>query len=287
MIKFQEPFNSIRLICFKLILKFKWWLKNYDKCYYDSDTKLCLENENDYVENIMKTLNSNRKRYVTKLPFIENVPDTNHIILAKKGSENLVFKLCKNLGQLWEFDNILNDCLQEGILEEISPISKIDTVHYLPHWAVIKEDRETTKTQIVFDVSAKYRHKKSLNSMHSPGPCLLSHIFGILVWFQLQKIEIVADITKAFLQIAIDKDQRNFLWIIWYEKVFAQNPTVKILRFARVFGLTSCSFILNRMVRINLARYLRDKQIKEIILKLIKDFYVDNVTSSFHNQIEG
>ena len=81
----------------------------------------------------MKTLNSNRKRYVTKLPFIENVPDTNHIILAKKGSENLVFKLCKNLGQLWEFDNILNDCLQEGILEEISPISKIDTVHYLPH----------------------------------------------------------------------------------------------------------------------------------------------------------
>ena len=73
---------------------------------------------------------------------------------------------------------------------------------------------------------------------------MLPPIFDILVRFRLGKIGIVADIKKAFLQIAIDEDQRYFLRIIWYKNVFAQNPTVKILRFARlVFGLTLSTFI--------------------------------------------
>ena len=41
------------------------------------------------------------------------------------------------------------------------------------------------------------------------------------------------------------------------------------------------------MVRIHLQKYLRDEHIKEIIQKLIGDIYVDDVTSSLNNQIEG
>ena len=124
--------------------------------------------------------------------------------------------------------------------------------------------------------------------MLDPGPCLLPNIFDILVRFRLEKIGIVADIKKAFLQIAIDEDQRDFLGMIWYENVFAQNPTVKILRFVRVvFGLISSPFILNRTVRIHLQKYLRDEHIKEVIQKLIGDLNVDDVTSSFNNQTEG
>ena len=39
---------------------------------YDSGTKLCMENENDYIENFKKILKLDGKPYVTKLPFIEN-----------------------------------------------------------------------------------------------------------------------------------------------------------------------------------------------------------------------
>ena len=117
---------------------------------------------------------------------------------------------------------------------------------------------------------------------------MLHRIFDILVRFWLGKVGIVADIKKAFLQIAIDEDQRDFLWMIWYENVLAQNPTGKILRIARiVFGLTLSFFILNRTVRIHLQQYLRDEHIKEIIQKLIRDLYVDDVTSSLNNQTEG
>ena len=135
---------------------------------------------------------------------------------------------------------------------------------------------------------ARFQEEKSLNDMLDPGPCLLPCIFDILVRFRLGKIGIVADIKKVFLQIAVDEDERGFLRMIWYKNVFAQNPTVKILRFARVvFDLTSSPFILNGTVRIHLQKYLRDEHNKEIIQKLIEELYVDDVTSSLNNEIEG
>ena len=65
---------------------------------YDSDTKLCIENKNDYIENFKKTLKFDGKQYVTKLPFLENsenLPD--NYILAKKRTENLISKLGKKI----------------------------------------------------------------------------------------------------------------------------------------------------------------------------------------------
>ena len=87
----------------------------------------------------------------------ENLPD--NYILAKKRTKNLVSKLRKNPEELRENDNIINDCLKDDILEEVSPINKTDAVHCLPHRAVAKKERETTKSRIAFDASAKYKTK--------------------------------------------------------------------------------------------------------------------------------
>lgn len=40
---------------------------------------------------------------------------------------------------------------------------------YLPHFPVVKPDRETTKIRLVYDVSAKY-NESCLNDMTSNGP---------------------------------------------------------------------------------------------------------------------
>ena len=71
----------------------------------------------------------------------------------------MVSKLRKNPDQLRKYDNIINNYLKDSILEEFSPNNKTDSVHYLPHRAVLKEERETTKAQIIFDASAKYQDK--------------------------------------------------------------------------------------------------------------------------------
>ena len=58
--------------------------------------------------------------------------------------------------------------LKEGILEKVPIDFKTDNVHYLPHRAVVKEDGETTKARNVFDASAKYKNKLSLNEVFGP-----------------------------------------------------------------------------------------------------------------------
>ena len=45
-------------------------------------------------------------------------------------------------------------------------------VFYLPHHAVIREDKQTTKTRVVFDASERDLNGVSLNSCLEAGPAL-------------------------------------------------------------------------------------------------------------------
>ena len=83
-----------------------------------------------------------------------------------------------------EYDNIFKNYLNEGIIEEVKDESAIPgCVHYLPHRAVIRSDKETTK--VVFDVSAKLPKSPSLNECLYAGLCLLSLVYDILLRFRL------------------------------------------------------------------------------------------------------
>jgi len=53
-------------------------------------------------------------------------------------------------------------------------------VHYLPHKAVVRNDKITTKTRMVFDASAKDKHKFSLNECLATGPSLTPSLFSVL-----------------------------------------------------------------------------------------------------------
>ena len=74
-------------------------------------------------------------------------------------------------------------------------------VHYIPHREVIREDRDTNKFRIVYDGSAKIKNGISLNDCLETGPCMLPHIFGILIRFRSFKYVITIDIKSAFLNI--------------------------------------------------------------------------------------
>ena len=110
------------------------------------------------------------------------------------------------------FRDVIKEQIEQGIVEVVpDPDSmQADKVCYLPHHAVIRQDKETTKLRIVYDASAKSTGP-SLNECLQIGPKFDQCILDILQRFRTQKIALTADIEKAFLMISIHKKDRDVL----------------------------------------------------------------------------
>ena len=90
-----------------------------------------------------------------------------------------------------------------------------DVIHYLPHHAVIRHDKETTKVRVVYDASAR-SGGPSLNDCLYTGPKFNQRILEISLRFRSYPVAFIADIEKAFLMISVnprDRDVLRFLWV--------------------------------------------------------------------------
>ena len=103
----------------------------------------------------------NGKRYVTKLPFKSEhdmLPD--NFEMCKQRLKSLKKRLNNNPELLNEYDKIIADYKNKGIVEVVHDPgwdTEPGGVHYLPHRAVIRADKETTKVRVVFDASANVK----------------------------------------------------------------------------------------------------------------------------------
>uniref|UniRef100_A0A1X7TAN6 Uncharacterized protein n=1 Tax=Amphimedon queenslandica TaxID=400682 RepID=A0A1X7TAN6_AMPQE len=110
------------------------------------------------------------------------------------------------------YDKVIQDQLSHGMVEIVQHPNVVigNRVHYLPHHAVIKKDKETTKLRVVYDASSK-TVGPSLNECLVAGPKLQQQIFDILVTFRTYPVAFAADIEKAFLNIEIAPQDRDVL----------------------------------------------------------------------------
>ena len=128
----------------------------------------------------------------------------------------------------------------------------VERVHYLPHHAVVRQDKQTTKVWVVYDASAK-SEGSSLNECLHVGPKFNQRIFEILLRFRIHHVALIA---KAFLMICIVPRDRDVLQFLWVENPMNEHAEAKIFRFKRVvFGVASSPFLLNATVRHNLECY--------------------------------
>ena len=79
---------------------------------------------------------------------------------------------------------------------------------------------------------------------------------------------------KAFLQINVNENDRDYLRFLWFDKIFSDQPKMVRNRFVRVvFGVTSSPFCLNGTIRKHVQSYDFDK---EFIDKVLSSFFVDD-----------
>ena len=77
--------------------------------------------------------------------------------IASNRLNSLINHLNENNTLKGEYNGILVDYYKHGIIEEVKECGHVNPgeVHYLRHKVVYRTDKETTKTPIVFDASAK------------------------------------------------------------------------------------------------------------------------------------
>ena len=127
----------------------------------------------------------------------------------------------------------------------------------------------------MYDASAK-DPGTSLNDCLHTGPSLDTLIFDILIRFRVYKVAMIADIEKAFLNIAIAPEHRDYLRFFWVDDIRSESPNIVTLRFARlVFGLTCSPAILNAVLHQHLTQYSTIDP--SFVTKVLKSLYVDDL----------
>ena len=115
-----------------------------------------------------------------------------------------------------------------------------DSKWYLPHFAILKPNKATTKIIIVFDASAKYEGT-SLNDVIYSGPKLQRELIDVLLRFRCHPIAVVCDIVEMYLRIQIPEADRAYHRFHWRECDQSRDP--EEYEFSRVvLGITSSPF---------------------------------------------
>ena len=161
------------------------------------------------------------------------------------------------------------------MIERVVELERPDGVYLIPHLAVIRKEASTTKLRVLYDASEK--SSKEGTSVHK-GPSLTPLLFDILIRFREKRVALTGDIEKAFLNIEVDKEDRDFLRFLWFDDVYHPPSKVVVYRFCRVvFGLNASPFLLNATLRHHISKY-KDED-TEFVRKIIESFYVDDLVT--------
>ena len=244
--------------------------------------------DKDVLDDFNKSVQFDGQHYSVRLPFAcdtSTLPD--NFSLCKTRLNTLIHKLSSDPSKLKEYDAIMRKWDEDGITENVDRNTEtIGPVHYLPHRAVIKEDRTTTKMRICMDASAHRRGSPSLNEVLEAGKCMLPKLFDVLVRWRVWKYALISDIKSAFLQIRVDEKDRDYLRFLWVDDVTKENPEIVAKRFTSVlFGLKSSPFLLGATLthHINKYRDINDKFVE----MFLRDLYMDDNTTGVNDVETG
>ena len=100
-----------------------------------------------------------------------------------------------------EYNQIIEGYINKGYVKGLEKDPETESKKlYLSHFAVIKPDKETINTRIIFDTSA-VQDGTSLNNIIYQGSKLQRDLVNMLLRFKRDPLAIVGDISETYLQI--------------------------------------------------------------------------------------
>ena len=145
------------------------------------------EEDDDFKKRFKESIQHNGQRYEAELQrkeFHKRLPD--NFLIAKKRLKSMLRKLKTKHELFKRYNDYFHEQLDRGFIEEVPQDDNgpDDWTHYIPHHAVIKEDRETTKVRIVFDASCSSSENSSLNQYLEAGQSMIPELYDVMLRFR-------------------------------------------------------------------------------------------------------
>ena len=258
------------------------------KQLYDLDVLGIKDTGEDVFEEFKDNISKDEDgRYSVKLPWKKGnffLPNNKQMCQARLASQ--LKKLKKSPDDLKTYDDVIRQQMKDGIVEPVPETPDGKHVHYIPHHAVIRREAETTKLRIVYDCSAKeQKYDKSMNDCLHIGPPLQPLLYGILLRFRMYSVALLGDIQQAFLQIKVDKEDRDAMRFLWPKDVSKEDSEIQELRFTRViFGSGPSPFLLGATIRQHMEQYKPEDP--EFVDRVTKSLFVDDMACGGANTAE-
>lgn len=232
------------------------------------------------------TIRNDSGRYVVRLPFRSEDPECQYgksREIALRRFRSLESKLIKNPTLYEEYRNVLKEYLELNHMECITEQEEIDNEKavYLPHHAVVREDKETTKVRVVFDASCKGINNVSLNDDLLIGPKLQQDLRHILMRWRCHPVCFVADLVKMYRQVlTTDTDFQRILW-----RFSPDEPIRHYKLLTLTFGTACAPYMavkaLQQLAKDNEAKLPRAANIT------LHDYYMDDLLSGCESEDEA
>ncbi|XP_057381572.1 uncharacterized protein LOC130704107 [Daphnia carinata] len=214
-------------------------------------------------------------RYCTPIPWkTDKWRLEKNFLMAKGRLESLLNRLKKTPALLSAYHQEIEQLRVQNFVEKAD--LNYDGLHtYLPHHPVIRQDKTTTKIRPVFDGAAKSKFGPSLNDVLETGPNLNPDLLAVLMRFRLNRIAWIADIEKAFLNIALHPEDSEAVRFLWVTEPETSGSPLVAYKWKRVpFGLSSSPFLL----RVTLNKHLDGMEplYSTTVKQLKEQIYVDD-----------
>ena len=223
-------------------------------------------------------------RYQVQIPWKDGHPDLpNNYDMAVRRLECTEKRLHKDQTVKSAYCKTIEQYLGKGYIHKLEQSNKDDKCWYLPHFPVIRTDKVTTKTRIVFDASATYKGE-SLNQTIDQGPKLQQQLTNVLLRFRKNPVALVCDVAEMYLRVEIAEKDRSYFRFLWRD--MDKNKVPAIYEFSRVVFGVNCSPFLAQLVAQEHARQLSE-QFPLASDTILKSTYMDDSMDSVDSVNDG
>lgn len=258
------------------MLKGFWEIDSYGTKMNDTSSSPMSLNDKAVLKNTEESMIYKDGHYEVKVPWKQKPILPNNYELALKRLESTKKKLKKDPYIEKLYKETIDNYVEKGYLRKVPEEEKTLTKWYLPHFPVIRLDRETTKVRIVFDASAKCKGV-SLNDYIETGPKLQNDLFDVLLRFRKYQVAVACDISEMYLQVGISEPDRKYHRILWDDDEF---------EFTRlVFGINASPFLAQLVAQTNAKRF--SEKYPNAAETVIKSTYMDDSLDSVPTEERG